>query len=160
METVRNYFNKAIDTFISEQIESIYILSKEECDFVLSINNDNQTISDFLQNKKDVSYGSVMIDGESFAMVILMHSKKDGVIGLTKSFKNSGENILNGLRVLAGVAYAFNKKLCYKSNITFDNMLDRINYIGLNTLQLLNADRKLIVDSGAGLHDVRKIMMI
>ena len=160
METVRNYFNKDIDTFISEQIESIYILSEEERDIVLSINNDNQTVSDFMQNKKDVNYGSVMIDGESFAMVIMMHSKKDGVICLTKSFKNSGENILNGLRVLAGVAYAFNKKLCYKSNITFDNMLDRINYIGLNTLQLLNADRKLIVDSGAGLHDVKKIMMI
>ena len=160
MKTVRNYFNKDIDTFISEEIESIYILSKEECDFVLSINNDNQTLSDFMQNKKDVNYGSTMINSESFAMVILMHSKKDGVIGLTKSFKNSGENILNGLRVLAGVAYAFNKKLCYKSNITFDNMLDRINYIGLDTLRLLNADRMLIVDTGEGLHDVRKIMMI
>ena len=160
METVRNYFNKDIDTFISEQIESIYILSKEERDFVLSINNDNQTVSDFMQNKKDVNYGSVMIDGESFAMVIMMHSKKDGVICLTKSFKNSGENILNGLRVLAGVAYAFNKKLCYKSNITFDNMLHTINHIGLNTLQLLNSDRKLIVDSGEGLHDVREIIMI
>ena len=34
METVRNYFNKDIDTFVSEQIESIYILSKEERDFV------------------------------------------------------------------------------------------------------------------------------
>ena len=160
METVRNYFNKDIDTFISEQIESIYILSEEERDIVLSINNDNQTVSDFMQNKKEVNYGSVMIDGESFAMVIMMHSKKDGVICLTKSFKNSGENILNGLRVLAGVAYAFNKKICYKSNITFDNMLHTINHIGLNTLQLLNSDRKLIVDSGEGLHDVREIIMI
>lgn len=160
METVRNYFKKDIDSFINEQIESIYILSKEERDYVLSINNDNKIISDFLQDKKDVNYGSVMIDGESFAMVIMMHSKKDGVICLTKSFKNSGENILNGLRVLAGVAYAFNKKLCYKSNITFANMLDRINYIGLDTLTFLNPDRKMIVDAGTGLHDVRKIMMI
>ena len=44
METVRNYFKKDIDSFINEQIESIYILSKEERDYVLSINNDNKII--------------------------------------------------------------------------------------------------------------------
>ena len=90
----------------------------------------------------------------------MMHSKKNGIICITRSFENTGKDILNGLRVLSGVAYAFHYKYCYKSDITFESMAAKINEVGLNALCILNPDRGMIIDSETGMSDIKSIMML